>query len=489
MTEQPTPPASKSIAVARYDGPRTLGDLQAYALLLAFDTNPEGQYKQNNALPATFRGNPGAVAFAVEYAKALDVSPVTAIMGVHMIDGKLAASAGLISALVRRAGHKVRTWTEGSISEGTFKAFTSIIRSDDPEFEYRSEWDLPRAVRAKLMRHEGGRFVATKARSGWDNYPENMCKARTITEAARDAAEDAILGVHYTPEELGVELDEAGEPVYTVTTVAEHVPYRPPASGPPAEQKTPEADQETPKPEHVAEDPVQLADAARSKILAARSLEELTTIWSGPEIQAKTDRAGVLVCGDEAGQETTVLDLFRKAAAAIKADAPLVPDEDVDEARSRGELDEDIHDAELVPDANIKDLTRILANLRETNPTAHADVLRYLDHNGIDPSTDDVAAEVLEAIAVGDVFSDTTVRETLNETPLDLVTRILGASVIEETRTTQAEAHARELAENAREDAEAARREARAPSAGKSGERGAAARNEARRKIAEARKS
>ena len=35
-----------------------------------------------------------------------------------------------------------------------------------------------------------------------------MLKSRAITQCARDACEEALFGLHYTPEELGAEVDE-----------------------------------------------------------------------------------------------------------------------------------------------------------------------------------------------------------------------------------------------------------------------------------------
>lgn len=302
-------------AIARYDGPRTNDELREYAQLLAFDTNPEGQYKQNNALPVAFRGNPGAVAFAVEYGKALDVSPVTALIGIHIVDGKPTASAGLISALVRRAGHKIRTWTEGTVAEGNLKGITTIVRADDPEFEYRVEWTLDRAQRAglcTLAQGTDGRWIVTgkgKGGSNWQTYTEAMVKARSITECARDAAEDSILGVHYTPEELGVEVDEAGEPVYTVTT----------AEAPQAQRQTPAP---TPAPQAAEARPLDSVTAAevdelRDLVLDSQSKEELEAVWLGPIIAGSSERAAGLTTGDADGNEVTLLDVFQHIGQAV----------------------------------------------------------------------------------------------------------------------------------------------------------------------------
>lgn len=489
MTDHETPPPTShsSRAVARYDGPRTTAELQTYAQLLAVNTTPDGRSWRNEALPATFRGNPAAVAFAVEYAKALDVSPVTALIGIHIVDGKPTASAGLISALVRRAGHKIRTWLEGSIDEGTAKAITTIHRADDPDFEYRSEWDLGRAIRAQLMkRTPDGRVVAAKDRSAWATYPENMLKARSVTECARDAAEDAILGVHYTPEELGAEVDETGDVVYTVTQVPPTPGDAPIPPGTPDEKRE-EASSEV--------DVEQLAADAREGILEARDLDALTEVWKGPAILADTNRAAMLVTADEKGEETTVLDLFRRAAKAIQSGTPLVPDPDDGtpaepaagggDPSGDGDQGEDVVDGEVVEEggsaendtggpeteeakgsqpapsspsdstSNRDDLRAIWRELSASNPVALEDVKAYANASGIDPAnlSEEDAGNLVEAIATGQALRDNTIRETLDETPLELVARILGGTVVRhEPVTDPAELHRRELEERREED-------------------------------------
>ncbi|ASU83540.1 hypothetical protein CDO52_12750 [Nocardiopsis gilva YIM 90087] len=150
-------------------------------------------------LPKAYRGQPANVLFAVEYGRALGLEPITAINSVHVIEGKPSASSGLISALVRRAGHRLRIRVHRD--EG-LEAVAQIIRADDPDFTFESRWDLARAQRAG---------VATK--QVWKSYPEAMLKARAITEVAREACEEALLGVGYTPEELGAEVDPDGNVV------------------------------------------------------------------------------------------------------------------------------------------------------------------------------------------------------------------------------------------------------------------------------------
>jgi hypothetical protein len=149
-----------------------------------------------NLLPSQYRKQPANVLYAMEYGRTLGITPLAAITGIHVIEGKPSASAALISGLVRQAGHKLRVRTENG------KAVASIIRSDDPDFEFRAEWDMDRARNAGLANKEV-----------WKKYPQAMLKARAITEVARDACEEVLFGLHYTPEELDVNVDAEGVPV------------------------------------------------------------------------------------------------------------------------------------------------------------------------------------------------------------------------------------------------------------------------------------
>lgn len=147
-------------------------------------------------LPKQYQQQPGNILYAIEYAESLGVPTLTAVTGIHVIDGKPSASAQLIAGLVRRAGHKLRV----SFDRGTMTARSVIVRADDPTFEYVSEWSMERAKAANLT----GKGV-------WKSYPDAMLKARSITEVARDAASEVLFGLIYTAEELGAtDVDQDG---------------------------------------------------------------------------------------------------------------------------------------------------------------------------------------------------------------------------------------------------------------------------------------
>jgi hypothetical protein len=151
---------------------------------------------ESGMLPGQYRKQPANLLYALEYAESLGLHPMAAITGIHVIEGKPSASAALISALVRRAGHKLRV--RGNDQE----AVAQIVRADDPDWTFEARWTMARAEQAGLAK-----------KKVWREYPAAMLKARAITEVARDACEEALSGMHYTPEELGANVDADGEVV------------------------------------------------------------------------------------------------------------------------------------------------------------------------------------------------------------------------------------------------------------------------------------
>lgn len=360
-------------AVARYDGPRTIDELVRYSQVMADGTS---------VLPKQFRQQPGAILFAVEYAKALDVSPVTAITGMHVIDGKPTASAGLISALIRRAGHKLRVKLTGTYEAGDLKAVATIVRSDDPDETYESVWTLERAERALLVKRRPDRpgYMAVKSGSAWDTYPESMLKARALTEVARDAAEDVLLGVHYTPEELGADVDGSGDPVRVQSERVDEPSQ--PAPSPPRQEPTPDPAPQAP----VQESPADTAtlEAVRDALLHAATLKELEAVWHGPVIASSNSTARNTRTADADGVECTLYELFAAAVAAVKAGGTLAGD--------------GIEDAVIVPDPSEVAVERVLNGL---DPGDRQTVLSYAEQEKLDGTTTEGRFALLEAIRQG----------------------------------------------------------------------------------------
>jgi hypothetical protein len=166
---------SNAIAVRNNAADRDLTATVEYARKLA----------ASDLLPKSYQGKPQNVLLAVEYGRALGLDPLTAINMTHVVQGKPTASAQLVNALVRRAGHTLRV--RGDETSATCK----IIRNDD-DFEFVATWTIERAKQAGVL-----------SNPVWKTYPANMLKARAITECARDACPEVLAGISYTAEEIG----------------------------------------------------------------------------------------------------------------------------------------------------------------------------------------------------------------------------------------------------------------------------------------------
>lgn len=204
---------------------------------------------ETNAVKGT-APNPGKVLLVMETGAMLGLHPVAAFQGVHVIEGKATLSAALMSGLVRSAGHLLDVREEGSIEGGDYKATATLQRrlagpmggfTNDGE-PHSVTWTPHRAVRAELAddyaANDAGVWIVKAAsregnRLAWAKYTEGLCKARAIAEVCRDNAEDVLMGIAYTPEELGAAVNSLGEPV-EIPGEAEASQEQPPAAPPAA---------------------------------------------------------------------------------------------------------------------------------------------------------------------------------------------------------------------------------------------------------------
>lgn len=186
-------------------------------------------------LPGNYRRQPANVLFALEMGRTLGITTMAAITGINVIEGKPAPSPALMTALIRKAGHKVRVKYDANTETAT----ATIIRHDDPDFVFQSEWTIERAVQAELCVIKNGKPYARDSKGRalpWEKYWQAMLKWRALSEVCRDAAEDCLFGMHYTPEELGVEVNEDGT-VVDGELVGEPVSAPPAPTADPAAQK------------------------------------------------------------------------------------------------------------------------------------------------------------------------------------------------------------------------------------------------------------
>lgn len=205
------------------------------------------------------------------YGREIGIGPLAAMMGVHIIEGKPAPSAGLISALVLRSGryrYDVELATDEACTLAWFRDGARIGTSS---------FTMEAASRAQV------RF---KDRNGqptsWARYPSDMLFARALTQGARRFCPDVFLGAVYMPEELG-------EGNLRMDRAADAGPWEPVDDGEPRGASGPAP---------AAEPPLDMDELLGD----ARALEDIKTIikmvaraeW--PSLQDKWDAAGEAIC-------------------------------------------------------------------------------------------------------------------------------------------------------------------------------------------------
>jgi hypothetical protein len=215
-----------STAIAPYVN-ASLQERRDYAQTLASagDLLPKGLWANvKNAETGLMENkpSPGKVMLIVETGLMLGLHPMAALQGIDVIEGNPTLKPSLMSALIRQAGHSLRIEPSGTIAGGDIACTTTIIRSDDPDFPYVYTWTMDDALAAGLIDsyepNAAGAFVV-KARSDkggikpWEAYTKRMLRWRSLSDAASAAAEDVLLGMHYTPEELGATVNADGEVV------------------------------------------------------------------------------------------------------------------------------------------------------------------------------------------------------------------------------------------------------------------------------------
>jgi hypothetical protein len=129
----------------------------------------------------------------------LGYGPMTSMQGIHIIEGKPSLSANLLGALVK--GSERYNYRPEEVTAEVAK----IAFFEDGEKIGVSEFTIEQAKAAGLVR----------AKSGWEKFPAAMLFARAMSQGVRWFCPDVTAGSPaYTPEELGAEVDDQGEPVF-----------------------------------------------------------------------------------------------------------------------------------------------------------------------------------------------------------------------------------------------------------------------------------
>lgn len=155
------------------------------------------------------------------YGKEYGIQPVSAMMGIHVIEGKPSFSANLMAAIIKASG----------------RYDYRIRKLDDNGCEIQF-FENGEAIGTSIFTREDARKAGLLDRRNWQQYFRNMAFSRAMSNGAKWFTPDCFGGAPvYTPEELleamdggtaekPVEMERQGEEVRTEETANEPVRER-----------------------------------------------------------------------------------------------------------------------------------------------------------------------------------------------------------------------------------------------------------------------
>lgn len=141
-----------------------------------------------DTIPRSYRGRPGAVLLADEWARARGLDLLTALQTVAFIDGKPVIDATMQRALAKRAGYVAKV-VAASVTEATVEV-----------------WEGDEKLGTATYTIEEAKAAGLLGKNNWKQNPKSMLVARATTQAIRWHAPDVMTGV-FTEEEIDEPLD------------------------------------------------------------------------------------------------------------------------------------------------------------------------------------------------------------------------------------------------------------------------------------------
>ena len=178
---------NQDIALTRPDATLTMDILKA-------QMEAAKRYVDSGLLPAAIK-TPQQALTIMQMGRELGVPATYALRNIHVINGKPAASAELLMALVRR------TYGQAAIR-------VAVATNEGVTVEYREQgWD---GISSLTFTMEDAKRAKLDSKDTWRAYPRAMLRSRAVSEVVRMAFPEAIAGL-YTVEELGGDVTVSAE--------------------------------------------------------------------------------------------------------------------------------------------------------------------------------------------------------------------------------------------------------------------------------------
>ena len=137
-------------------------------------------------VPKPLRGRPDAIFAVMASAEERGITPLTGLQNIDLIEGRPAPSAMLQRSMILKAGHLLvwrRADREAAVLYG---------RRRDTGSDFEAVFTIDDARAMKLL-----------GKGNWATMPRAMLMARVTSLLGRMLFADVLLGMEYTPEELG----------------------------------------------------------------------------------------------------------------------------------------------------------------------------------------------------------------------------------------------------------------------------------------------
>ena len=133
--------------------------------------------------------DPSQAIAQVAMGQALGLPAITAITGVHVIEGKPSLGVHLISGIIKRSG------------KYTYRVQVKNAQECRIEFRERvdGQWET---IGIESFTMQQAQRAGLAGKQNWKNYPEAMLFSRAMAAGARTHCPDIFLGGVYVPEEI-----------------------------------------------------------------------------------------------------------------------------------------------------------------------------------------------------------------------------------------------------------------------------------------------